>query len=118
MKFDIPESDYRMRRSSTSCSSISSSSSEYCDFSPQPALNLPSKVLDRLKQYMPEVPSDQVAYKILTDSVAHLLELERQLESLEAQAKLYRMSHNADVPDDLADVDVSAFRHLVLEKPQ
>uniref|UniRef100_A0A1I7U3G0 HAP1 N-terminal domain-containing protein n=1 Tax=Caenorhabditis tropicalis TaxID=1561998 RepID=A0A1I7U3G0_9PELO len=64
---------------------------------------------------------------ILLDSLAHNIELERRLAELEQETENLRMCQSTDstyskssakwhhekVPEDLANVDVTEFKHLV-----
>ncbi|CAI5443964.1 unnamed protein product [Caenorhabditis angaria] len=79
-----------------------------------------SGLYDRLKEYTREIPKDQVACKILLDSLSHVVELEQQLHQLEQKTAHFKMrqfqilqNNPEKVPEDLASVDVSEFKHLV-----
>lgn len=126
---------YRQRKNSTTstysdCSSVSGSPSSSTMTSSPPPPNC-SNVYDRLKEYISEVPKDPIVCQILLDSLSHIIELERQLADLEQKTEHLKMRqsttptyssssskwHHEKVPEDLVNVDVSEFKHLVHSAP-
>ncbi|KAF1761631.1 hypothetical protein GCK72_009887 [Caenorhabditis remanei] len=125
---------YRQRKNSTTstysdCSSVSASPSSSTMTSSPPPQTF-NNVYDRLKEYISEVPKDPVVCQILLDSLSHIIELERQLAELEQTAEKLKMCqstppptysstkwHHEKVPEDLANVDVTEFKHLVHSAP-
>ncbi|CAI2347800.1 unnamed protein product [Caenorhabditis sp. 36 PRJEB53466] len=145
---------YRQRKNSTTstysdCSSASSgspssSSTTSSVFGTSPPVPYHSEttvdIYDRLKQYISEMPKDPIVCQILLDSLAQVIELERQLASLERQTQHLKMRQTLStptislnsspssaqmtakwqqekVPEDLANVDVTEFKHLVHSAP-
>uniref|UniRef100_A0A8R1E054 Uncharacterized protein n=1 Tax=Caenorhabditis japonica TaxID=281687 RepID=A0A8R1E054_CAEJA len=123
----------------SSCSPSSSSSSTtppppYDVSSPPPTSS--TMVYNLLKQYIGEVPKDPTVCQILLESLSQVIELERQLADLEQKTNHLKMAqtwfspppnynqtppkmhHNVEkVPEDLANVDVTEFKHLVHSAP-
>ncbi|CCD70185.2 uncharacterized protein CELE_R05H11.2 [Caenorhabditis elegans] len=123
---------YRQRKNSTTstysdCSSVSGSPSSSTMTSSPPPQNF-FNIYDRLKEYISEVPKDPVVCQILLDSLAQIIELERQLADLEQKTEDLKMRqsntpttsakwYHEKVPEDLINVDVTEFKHLVHSAP-
>ncbi|ULU01105.1 hypothetical protein L3Y34_001466 [Caenorhabditis briggsae] len=126
---------YRQRKNSSTstysdCSSLSASPSSSTMTSTPPPQNCSANIYDRLKDYISEVPKDPIVCQILLNSLAHIIELERQLADLEQKTENLKMHqcppppyyastklHHEKVPEDLVTVDVSEFKHLVYSAP-
>ncbi|CAD6197405.1 unnamed protein product [Caenorhabditis auriculariae] len=114
---------YRTRRlsgssSSSSDSQFSPSTSFSCSSptAPQPARDV--HVFERLLKIVPVLPTDHNVVQILIESVSQVMELEQQLEKLEAKTNDYRSQlTQMSVPKDLENVDVTEFKHLVCSQP-
>ncbi|VDO20489.1 hypothetical protein V3C99_001765 [Haemonchus contortus] len=138
---------YRMRRLScgSTCSSDSSqpspSSVSSLPDSPHPAMRTARdvQIFERLRQVVPTISSERNAFRILVDYVSQVMELEQRLEEVEEKIDIKPQvnpamapwttcgymsnrktstAHNSELfPDDLAGVDVSAFKHLICSQP-
>ncbi|TKR67501.1 hypothetical protein L596_023649 [Steinernema carpocapsae] len=131
-----PYQKQRTRRNS--CSSSSTCSSDYSqpspsnphrfyscpdspeslDFSYNTRTTKDVQVFERVRRLLPVLPNDSNALQILVDTVSHVIDLEQQLEELNEHTELLRQQqnlpvHNERFPDDLENVDVSAFKHLI-----
>ncbi|WKY00030.1 hypothetical protein Q1695_014706 [Nippostrongylus brasiliensis] len=137
---------YRVRRLSggSTCSTDSSqpspSSVSSLPDSPHPAMRTARdiQVFERLRRFVPSLSSETNAFRILVDYVTQVMELEQRLEEMEGKVEIkpclntgpttYTCSYMSNrqqvtphspemFPDDLANVDVSAFKHLICSQP-
>ncbi|WKY00071.1 hypothetical protein Q1695_014725 [Nippostrongylus brasiliensis] len=137
---------YRVRRLSggSTCSTDSSqpspSSVSSLPDSPHPAMRTARdiQVFERLRRFVPSLSSERNAFRILVDYVTQVMELEQRLEEMEGKVEIkpclntgptaYTCSYMSNrqqvtphspemFPDDLANVDVSAFKHLICSQP-
>ncbi|KAK6741136.1 hypothetical protein RB195_009161 [Necator americanus] len=137
---------YRTRRlsggstCSSDCSQPSPSSVSSLPDSPHPAIRTSRdiQIFERLRRFVPSISSERNAFRMLVDYVSQVMELEQRVdepdEKVEIKPQLsagmpqYRCSYmyhlppsatynNEVFPDDLAGVDVSAFKHLICSQP-
>lgn len=99
------------------------------------------QVFERLRRFVPTISSERNAFRILVDYVSQVMELEQHYEEVDEKVEMKplmsstpsgsphyscgyvrsRQSSKAPnpetFPDDLAGVDVSAFKHLICSQP-
>uniref|UniRef100_A0A1I7XPW6 Uncharacterized protein n=1 Tax=Heterorhabditis bacteriophora TaxID=37862 RepID=A0A1I7XPW6_HETBA len=121
---------------SSDCSQPSPCSISSLPESPHPAMRSTRdvQVFERLRHLVSVLPTDKNAFQIIVDTVSQVMDLEHHLEELEEKTIDYKSTikrespvirtyyaapqhPEAIFPDDLANVDVSAFKHLVYSQP-